>query len=149
MRITKKNFKVNNRVRRMNIENVEFCDEDRYTKIKKNIYLHSFEIDDNLMINLFEDTENRTLTLAKLTLIIIRKENKYTPYALDLEFFIDIVDVNINRKKFEDNYGVIYDKMYLAVEDSIKTGFLKNVVMISKEVANDLLGDRNAYDKRY
>jgi hypothetical protein len=132
----------------MNIENVEFCDEDGYTKIKKGIYLHSFEIDDNLMIQMYEDYDYRTTVLVTLTLIITREKN-YTPYALDLEFFVDILNAKINRKKFEDNYSTIFEKMCLAVEDSVKTGFLKNVVMISKIVANDVLGDRNDYDTKY
>jgi len=147
MKLTKKNFKVNNRVRRMNIENVEFCDEE-CTKIKKGIYLHSFEIDDILVTQMYEDYDYRTMVLVNLTLIITREKN-YTPYALDLEFFVDILDAKINRKKFEDNYSTIFDKMYLAVEDSVKTGFLKNVVMISKIIANDVLGDRNGYDTKY
>ena len=141
MRVSKKNFVINPKVRKITIEVMDTenypYEKIEHQKVSKNVYLSSLEIDTSMMLNTFAHDENITDFCIDITIAITPDNKKY--HWIELELSVDVLNLKVNPISYFKINDDIYDKMHAVVVDSIKKGFLKNCIKVAGLVENELM----------
>jgi hypothetical protein len=136
MKIAQKNFKIVPKLIEFNIYADGISNNpNEESKISENLYLRIFDPEADYRGFYCEDNDEN---LTKLCLDIYK--DGICQYCLDLQFYIKIVDLGIKEYA---TYVVHRDKIgeveYACVKNSLKKGFLKNVLIAADAIVNDFV----------
>ena len=105
MRVSKKNFAINPKVRKITVETMDTenypYEKIEHQKISKNVYLSSFEIDTWLMDKTFADDERITDFCIKITIDITPDDKKY--HWIELELSVDAINLKVTPVSYYKN----------------------------------------------